>query len=170
MSYALVHYPNINIEYINQLRWKYDPQVDLIKPHITLIFPLPESLNEDNLILHIYSILSESKPFPIHLKGLQKSRDEYLFLMVDKGKMDFIKLHNNLYTGILIEYHREELSFVLHLTLGVFTKDADKLLQILEEAKWLNLDYRCIVDRLHLIKINDQQRQIIWTKEFALQN
>ncbi|WP_448266887.1 2'-5' RNA ligase family protein [Nostoc sp. DSM 114159] len=170
MSYALVHYPNINTEDIDQIRQKYDPQFDLIEPHITLVFPIIESINENNLILHIDSILSKWKTFPICLQGLQKSWDEYMFLMVEEGKVDTIKLHNELYTSILAEYFRYNLPFVPHLTLGKFTKDTDKFLQVLEEAQHLDLNYRCFVDKVHLINIDDKQRSIIWSKEFVLRN
>ncbi|RCJ36816.1 hypothetical protein A6769_15055 [Nostoc punctiforme NIES-2108] len=170
MSYALVHYPNINTEDINQIRHKYDPQVDLIEPHITLVFPVFEFINKNNLILHIDSILSKWKIFPICLKGLQKSWDEYMFLMVEEGKVDMVKLHNELYTGILAEYIRENLPFVPHLTLGKFTKDTDKFLQVLEEVQHFDLNYRCFVDKVHLINIDDKQRSIIWSQEFVLRN
>jgi 2'-5' RNA ligase len=170
MSYALVHYPNINTEDINQIRQKYDPQVDLIDPHITLVFPIIESINKKNLILHIDSILSKWKTFSICLKGLQKSWDEYMFLIVEEGKVDMVKLHNELYTGILAEYFREDLPFVPHLTLGKFTKDTDKFLQVLEEVQHLDLNYRCFIDKVNLISIDDKQRSIIWSKEFVLRN
>ncbi len=170
MSYALVHYPNINTENINQIRQKYDPQFYLIEAHITLVFPIIKSINENNLILHIDNILSKWKTFPISLKGLQKSWDEYLFLMVEEGKVDMVKLHNELYTSILAEYFRYNLPFVPHLTLGKFTKDRDKFLQVLEEVQYLDLNYRCFVDTVHLINIDDEQRSIIWSKEFVLQN
>jgi len=58
MTFALVHYPNIDIKAINSFRRKYDPQVDLIAPHITLIFPVAESFVETNLVQHIESVLS----------------------------------------------------------------------------------------------------------------
>jgi len=40
MFYALVHFPAITTTQINQLRKEYDPQVNLIDPHITLVFPI----------------------------------------------------------------------------------------------------------------------------------
>ncbi|MGF2035624.1 MAG: 2'-5' RNA ligase family protein [Nostoc sp. CmiVER01] len=170
MSYAIVHYPNISTEDINQIRQKYDPQVYLIEPHITLVSPIIESINENNLILHIDNILSKWKTFPICFKGLQKSWDEYLFLMVEEGKADMIKLHNELYTGILAKYCRNNLLFIPHLTLGIFTNNIDQFLQVLEEAQQLNLNYHCFVDKVHLINIADEQRSIIWSKEFVLRN
>ncbi len=167
-AFALVYYLNTNIEQINKFRQKYDPQFDLIEPHITLVFPLLQSIDEDTLSLHIKSILITWKPFPIHLKGLQKSWDEYLFLMVQEGKEDVIKLHNELYTGILAEYCRENPPFVPHLTLGVFSKNRLQYPQALEEAQELDLDYRCMVDKLSLLKINNVNRQIVRSQEYML--
>jgi hypothetical protein len=73
MIYALVHYPNIDIQKINQFRKKYDPQIDLIQPHITLMFPVPESIGESFLANHIENALSNWRAFPIHLQGILKS-------------------------------------------------------------------------------------------------
>lgn len=61
MIYALVHYPNIDAQRVNQLRMKYDPQFELIGPHITLMFPVPDSIDEDGLVSHLESILSGRK-------------------------------------------------------------------------------------------------------------
>ncbi|MBE8990687.1 2'-5' RNA ligase family protein [Nostoc sp. LEGE 12450] len=168
MPYALVYYPNINTQQINKIRQKYDPQFYLIEPHITLIFPLLGFINEARLTLHIKNILSAWKRFPIHLQGFQKSWDEYLFLTVQEGKENAIKLHNDLYTGILAEYCRENTAFVPHLTLGVFSKNRVQYLQALEEAQQLDLDYCCMVEKLNLLKITDVNRQIVWNQEYIL--
>lgn len=168
MSYALVYYPNINTQQINKFRQKYDPQFYLIEPHITLIFPLPESINKDHLTLHIENILSAWKIFPIHLQGFQKSWDKYLFLMVQEGKENALKLHNELYTGILAEYSRDNTTFIPHLTLGVFTKNIVQYSHALEEAQQLDLDYCCMVDKLNLLKLNDLKTKIVWSQEYIL--
>jgi 2'-5' RNA ligase len=140
MIYALVHYPNVDAQQINQFRKKYDPQVDLIEPHLTLMFPVPESIGENNLVYHLESVLSGRKPFPFHLQGLQKSWDDYLFLMVQEGQADIIGLHSEIYTGILADYRKEDILFVPHLTLGVFAKNSNEYAEALEEAKRLYLD------------------------------
>lgn len=170
MSYAIVHYPQINTKRINQIRQKYDPQVDLIPPHITLVFPIKEIINSDNLMLHLQNVLSRWQPFPIHLQGLQQSWDKYLFLMVKEGNSDIIKLHNELYTDILAEYCRKDIPFVPHLTLGVFTKSTDIYWQALEETPRLDLDYHCIVDKVHLINIHDDKMQIVSSQDYVLQS
>ena len=82
MIFAVVHYPNLDTQRINQFRKKYDPQADLIEPHITLMFPVPESIGENNLVNHLERVLHGRERFPIHLKGLQRSRDDYLYLII----------------------------------------------------------------------------------------
>lgn len=168
MFYALVHYPAVDKVSINQLRKKYDPQVDVIEPHITIVFPVPESVGEQHLVLHIENVLLEWKPFTIHLKGLQQSWDNHLFLLIQEGKADVIRLHDELYTGVLAEYYRDDLPFAPHITLGSFAEGGHPWLQALEEAERAGLDYQSVVDRLHLVKVNRGRSQIIWSKEFLL--
>jgi 2'-5' RNA ligase len=168
LIFAVVHYPSLDTQRINQFRRRYDPQVDLIEPHITLMFPVPESIGEKKLVNHLESVLRGQQPFPIHLQGLQRSRDDYLFLMIQEGRTDIIGLHNEIYTGVLANRIKGELPYVPHLTLGVFAKNANEYPEALEAAKRLDLDYRCVLDKIHLLKINDERTQIVWNKEFSL--
>ena len=166
MNYALVHFPKIDTERINLLRKRYDPQVNLIEPHITLMFPVPEGIGENNLVNHVVSVLGNRQPFHIHLQGLERSSDDYLFLMVQEGKADITSLHDEIYTDVLVTYRRADLPYVPHLTLGVFANNANEYPEALEAAKRLDLDYRCVLDKIHLLKINDYT-QIVWSKEFS---
>jgi len=75
MPYALVHYPAVDLRLIDGLRSKYDPQFRLIAPHITIMFPAPDSIGERGLVAHIESVSRRWESFPIRLKGLQKSWD-----------------------------------------------------------------------------------------------
>jgi len=169
MIYSLVHYPNIDAKLINRFRMNYDPQVDLIRPHITLMFPVSESIGEDKLVRHLQNVLREPQPFPIHLKGLHKSSDDYLFLLVDEGKEAIVDLHAHIYSDVLANKRQTELPYVPHLTLGVFRENTNEFPKALDEAKRLDLSYRCMLDKLHLVKINDQRTQIVWSKEFSLE-
>jgi 2'-5' RNA ligase len=183
MFYALVHYPNIDTRCINEFRRKYDPHFDLIEPHVTLVFLVPESIGEANLVSHIEDVLRHWQHFPIHLKGLQKAWDHWLFLILAEGNDSTIRLHRELYTGILAAYRREDIEFVPHLGLGLFARqdagydirnprevplDVEKYSQALREAQELSLDYHCEIDRLHLVKINDDISKLVWSKEFPL--
>src|SRR5262245_16696800 len=123
MFYALVHYPTIDTERITQFRRKYDPYVELIEPHITFMFLIPESIGEQRLVAHIETVLNRWEPFLIHLKRLHKSWDHCLFLTFQEGEEDAVRLFREIYTGILEEYRREDIEFIPHIGLGLFAKE-----------------------------------------------
>jgi 2'-5' RNA ligase len=168
MIYALVHYPNVDTKDINQLRMKYDPQVELIGPHITLMFPVSESIGEENLVHHLENVLNSWQSFPIHLQRFQISSDDHLFLLLQEGNANIIRLHGEIYTGILADYRREDIPFIPHLTLGVLNKDSNEHDRVLIEAKHLGIHYYCVLDKLRLAKVNDDRSKIVWGKEFSL--
>jgi 2'-5' RNA ligase len=168
MIYSLVHYPNVDTTRINQLRKKYDPQVSLIEPHITIVFPVPESAGEQPLVSHIEGVLHGWKPFSIRLKGLLQSRDNCLFLLLAEGSPDIVRLHAELYTELLAPCLREDIPFIPHVTLGAFGENAVLCERALSETEGLKLDYVSDLDRLCLVKVNDDRSQIVWSKQFLL--
>lgn len=183
MYYGLVYYPKVNNKLINQIRKKYDPTVDLIEPHIGIMFPVPESVGEGELVRHIENVLRHWKPFPIRIRGFQKSWDHWLFLTLEEGNSDVIRLYRQIYTGILAKYRRDDIDFVPHITLGLFVKertrydfnnpqqldfDEQKYRQALGEAEAPGLDFKCIVDKLHLVKLTDDFSRIVRSQEFPL--
>ncbi|MFX1569594.1 MAG: 2'-5' RNA ligase family protein [Promethearchaeota archaeon] len=184
VSHALVCYPNFNTSKIEAFRKKYDPHYNLIKPHITLIFPIDNtSLSRNSLLEHIKSVINNWGSFNIELGGLTKSWDHWLFLLVKEGKKEIIELHEDLYQGILLPYFRNDLEYIPHITIGRFIK---KTLQnspqstegilfdeisyniALEEAQALNLIYQTEVKVVHLIQINEEFTQTKNLKEFNL--
>ena len=167
MIYALVHYPKLDTRLIDQLRQKYDPQFGLIDPHITVMFPVRDSIDGHQLVSHLENVLSDCRAFPIRLQGLQRSWDDCLFLLVREGGSEIVRLHNRVYSGTLADYKNNDIEFVPHLTLGAFGKDAERYAQALSAAKALALDYRCLLDRLNLVKINDERSRIVWSREFV---
>ncbi len=173
MHLALVFYPQLDSglsEEIGRLRRKYDPTADHSEPHITIVFPVPDAVGETELISHVEEILGDREPFEIELGGFHKSRDHWLFLALAAGAQEVKELNRSLYAGILGKYGREDIDFVPHLGLGLFVKegakyswnhpraadlDEGKYEEALQEAKALPLGSRCVVDRLHLVKIPD---------------
>jgi len=133
------------------------------------MFPTPDSIGERNLVSHIEGVLHRWESFPIRLKGLQQSWDEYLFLLLNKGEGDVIRLHDEIYTGLLSEYRDELRPFIPHVTLGAFSAKSEEYAQALKEAERLNFDYECMLDRLDLIKVNDERSQIVCSKEFLFE-
>jgi 2'-5' RNA ligase len=168
MNFALVHYLAIDNPQVQAFRRKHDPQVDLIAPHLTLMFPVPGSIGEDILIHQIRSILTRWKPFPIHLDGIYRSDDDYIYLLVEEGKERLTSLHDEIYTGLLTPYLRADIPYIPHVTLGILASNVTDPERILQEAQQLGIAYRGVLDKLHLIKVNDDRSRIVWTKVFPL--
>jgi len=165
--YALVCFPNINTIKIEAFRKKYDPHYKLIKPHITLIFPIHDQLiSKKSLSKHIRSVLNHWKSFEIELQGFTKSWDHWLFLLLKKGNKEMIQLHDELYKGILTPHLRDDIEYIPHISLGHFTKksiqenqkgpnkvvfDEIKYKLAIKEAQNLNLIYYIKPEKLHLV-------------------
>jgi len=185
MFYVLVHFPQIDYTKINQIRRQYDPTFRIIDPHITLMFPVPDNLGEENLIQHLTPILKGTRSFPIDIGGFVKSWDHWLFLTLQKGNKEITTLYHKIYSGTLTDYKRPDISFIPHIGLGLFIKQGEKysLLdpeavefdqncyeEALENAKKHNLNFHCQFDRVHLLKLNDNLSKVVWQKEFSLKN
>ncbi|WP_029700643.1 2'-5' RNA ligase family protein [Lacrimispora indolis] len=109
-----------NMEVINFYRNKYDPLSDLVKPHITLVFPFQSGISNDELNSHLDSQLINIKPFEITLQGVSRHPGEsgnYLFLNVVKGTESIRLIHDKLYSGALKEFFNGD-PYCPHLTLG----------------------------------------------------
>lgn len=183
LYYALVHFPNIDTSDVQLLRIKYDPTADLIPAHITILFPVSDEIGEDAFINHIESVLKHWEPFPIRINGLLKSWDHWLFLTLRDGNAEVIRLHNEIYTGILQPYLRTDIEFVPHIGLGLFIReggkydyknpkelefDEQKYEMALNEANQLDLDYQCVFNKLHLITLPNDFSKIEVSREFLM--
>jgi len=174
MHYALVLYPEVEIERIQEIRREYDPTFDVIGAHVTVLFPVPETVGKAELVSHIESVLGDWKAFEIRLGGLVKSHDHWLFLTIGKGEREVKGLYQALYTGILAQYRRDDIEFVPHVALGLFVKDRatydwnraqdsefdqENYDAALRDAERMQLDSGWMVRKLHLVKIPDDVLQ-----------
>ncbi len=96
-------------------------------------------------------------PFPIHFKGLHKTSDNYLFLLVKEGNENIVKLHDKLYFGIMAPHIQADFPFVSHITLGCFIKNDKTLDEALytkaySQAEALNFDFMDTFDSVSIIK------------------
>jgi hypothetical protein len=183
MYYALVHFPAIDTARIEQIRVKYDPYIGLLPPEITVLFPLPDAVGEAAFVQQIEQALATWKPFPIRIQGFTKSWDHWLFLTLQEGRAEVIRLYRAVYSGILASHRHVKHEFIPHIGLGLFVKpgvgydlkhpqclefDAERYAGALREADALKLDYRCTLDRLHLVKLSDDFSCIERGREFRL--
>ena len=167
MVYAIVIYPSLEDDSkLQELRKKYSPYYNVIKPHITLVFPFPD-IDREEMENHICKILESFTRFNLRLVGLVRSFDNWLFLGVEEGNERIVELHNQLYTGILREHLRKDIEFTPHVGLGLFKTD-EEYQKAESEARELNLDYRCKVESIHLLHLKDDKSEINWSKEFVL--
>ena len=171
MYYCLIYCPNSGVDVFQEIRRKYDPTFEVVGPHVTVVFPVPDALDESSLRSHIDNVLSERHPFEIRFGGLCKSADHWLLLKVAEGGSEFVKLHRALYTGILRGYLRSDVEYVPHLGLGLFLKESARYNwaapqdidfdqagydRAVREASALPIDSDCFVDRLELVTLPDE--------------
>ncbi len=179
MYYCLSFIPQLSPELfaaITDIRKTYDPTAFFIPPHITLVFPTPDSIGEQALISHIQEVLKDWRPFNIKFGGLRRNRDHWLFLMVQEGEDEIKKLYGVLHTGILDD-GRDVSKFLPHLGLGLFIKeghpydwrnpreedfDQARYDKALRQAQNLPLAESVTVDKLVMTKISDEV--IGWTR------
>lgn len=120
--HAVVHYPHLSSGGLTGFRRKYDPYSELIAEHLTLVFPVPVSL--EVIRAHVQTVARKFRPFDIHIAGLRKTWDHWMYLGLKEGNEEFIALHDQLYTGPLGEYVRMDLVFEPHIGLGFFGREA----------------------------------------------
>jgi len=186
--HAIVHYPEIETEKIELFRKKHDPTCKLIRPHMTVVFPVGQSISVKSLSNHVRTVLEHWRPFDMELSGFTKSWDHWLFLTLTKGNEKMIRLHDELYEGILAPYLRRDIQFIPHIGLGEFVKEKEmgllrrKQLHLggpsrivvdetryktaLEEAQQLNLSYSTRMKKLQMIEIDDAYTSISDIEEF----
>ncbi|MBI3485322.1 2'-5' RNA ligase family protein [Candidatus Daviesbacteria bacterium] len=183
MTYALIYKPQIDTSLIDMFQQEYDPYYHLAGAHFTLIFPTPEMIGEDQLIQHIKNTLDRWKPFKIHIQGLEKSWDNWLYLLVQEGNSELTKLHDELYAGIMSPFLRKDLPYIPHIGLGLFIKrkrdykvtnprrlsfNQSEFERVYKKAKSLNLNYETMVEKLELVKLDNELKKIVWVKKFIL--
>lgn len=109
-----------NAAVIDDIRKKYDPLAELVRPHITLVFPFDSSMSNEELEQILEKQLVAIKPFTLELGGFSKQEDRfgnYLFLNVLQGAEELSLIHKLLYEGELQEFDLG-FGYVPHMTMG----------------------------------------------------
>jgi len=169
MYYALLYYPRIVHDGFHAFRNKYEPYSGLLAEHIPFVYPVPENIGKKALENHIRSVLLNWKPFSIHISGYQLTWDNWLIMTIKEGIENIFKLHDELYTGILSPHLRNDIPFIPHIAMGLFSKekydtdnptfqstlDERKYQMAISEVEEMQLDFWRTVDCFTLIKINE---------------
>ncbi len=174
MRRALVFYTDLRNPAVDALRARDDPTSTLVRDHVTLVFPLPDTVGRDALSAHARAVARRWTPFRLHLTGLHESWDHWLLLGAREGSDEMVRLHDELYTGLLAPHLRRDLPYAPHVGLGLFaaeggydpldpkalTFDEERYRRAESEAEALGLDFWRVVDRLTLLELEDQLRWV----------
>lgn len=115
-------FPERGVEAIQRIRRTYDPTLTVVGPHVTVLFPVPETVGEAKLLSHLEAVCTRWSSFEIQLGGFHRSDDHWLFLTLLQGEEDVRSLYREVYTDILEEYRRDDIEFVPHIGLGLFVR------------------------------------------------
>ena len=157
------------MEIIDRIRRNYDPLADLVRPHITLVFPFHSDIADAELGSHIENAISGIRPFSLQLAGTFKQEDafgNYLFLDVKEGKKQLIQLHDRLYSRALssfsseIPYSPHMTPYSPHMTLGNL-ENRNALHAAYEAVKSISESFSTVADTISVEKIGKQGESII---------
>src|SRR5262245_39223191 len=118
MQRALVVFPQANqLDAVERMRRRYDPQARLIAAHVTIVFPFEDESSDADLRAHVLEATAGFAPFTVRFSGVLPS-DDYVFLHPTVGIDRFVALHNRLYTSALLKHRSRTHAYVPHITLG----------------------------------------------------
>ena len=148
-----------NIEIINEIRNRYDPLANLVRPHITLVFPFESEMTNDEVEEKLTSSLKDISPFELVLRGFSKTDDNYLFLDIEKGKDIIEAIHDELYSNHFKDYYFG-LPYIPHMTVGKLNS-AQELNNAYEYVKNIDDSFQTTVKKISVEMIGEHEESII---------
>ena len=157
-------FKNINI--IDELREKYDPLANHVRPHISLVFTFESNLTSIELNEHLKKVLDGTKCFKLTLQDIIKIDNPlgmYLFLSIKEGSEEIKKMNQKLYTGILQTYKADwlnEETFIPHMTIGNFSSREDLNIAF-KDTELIKESFSTLVDKISVEIIDENEDSII---------
>jgi len=154
-----------NTHIIDGIRKKYDPLAELVKPHITLVFPFTSGLTTQQITEHLQRCLCDIQPFEIELRGISKESGRFghfIFLNVTVGVYEISKLNERLYDGLLKEYCGKKV-YVPHMTIGRLANETDQT-EAYDTLREANDTFHTTVNKVTVEIIGENQESIIETE------
>ena len=151
-----------NMDVIDRIRAKHDPLAELVRPHVTLVFPFESDISNEKLEEILESRLHGLKSFELVLGNISKCEDtfgNYLFLNVLKGSEELSKINSVLYDNEFKEYDLG-LTYVPHMTIGKLpsVKEMDGAY---EEIKDIRDKFSTVVKKISVEMIGENEESII---------
>ncbi len=116
---GIVWFPPFPLESkIEIFRAKHDPLAALIPAHLHLVFPFACNLSSMQLASHTRRIVAKWPPLPVTFRDVEPLLDEFVLLMVRDRDEAVTALHDELYTGVLKNFLRKEMTYTPHITIA----------------------------------------------------
>lgn len=160
MRTILLFLHNMSIDKIESTREKHDPLFRLIPPHITIVFPFKSNISNDELKSHILNLSKGVGKIEIEFANRITSVGNYLFLEVEGGKEQIEELHDLLYTGPLIQFLKEDIPYIPHVTVGR-KESAELAAEVAKEIHSFPQKLQCVIDRISVERIGENGESII---------
>ncbi len=154
MSNVVLGYPKISqadFDWIQGIRETHDRQYEIVKPHVTFVFPTTK-LAEVELIGHVRQKVTSINRFTISLSKALVVEDDskkffHTFLVPSEGYDEIITLHDLLYTDALLSELRADIPFIPHL--GIASHEDESTMRALaDELNATGVNINGLIDEL----------------------
>ena len=149
-----------NVDKIESIREDCDVLYGKIRPHITIVFPFLDEIDDLELIKMVRNLLSNEKKFNVKFSKTSYSNDGYIFLNCIEGSNEIIHLHDKLYNDYFKKYYKD-IEYIPHITLGQLDNSNEELLKKINE---MNDIFECNIDEVSIEKIGQNDESIILSK------
>lgn len=151
-----------NMEIIDNIRNKYDPLAEKVRPHLTLVFPFESKMTDDDLSVILDNRLQTTKPFELKLGGISKQVDNFgnhLFLNVLQGTEELCFINQLLYENEFKEFDKG-LHYIPHMTIGKLST-AEELDDAYNDIKSIKHTFNTIVNKISVEMIGENEESIV---------
>ncbi len=151
-----------NMEIIDNIRRKYDPLAELVRPHITLVFPFESSMSNEELSEILDMRLKDVKSFEVILSGFSMQKNSfgnYILLNVQKGIETLKYINQELYSNEFNKFDKR-IEYVPHMTVGKLPT-VEMLNTAFKRLESVSDTFRTIVNKISVEVIGENEESII---------
>jgi 2'-5' RNA ligase len=165
MNRSVLLFPDLpNLPAIQEIRDKYDPLHDKIRPHITLVFPFDTSMDPADLEVRVRKCLSGRLKFEIETGRVFYTDDHFIQLAFASGNGEITALHDALYADVFPEFLNRKYPYTPHVTLG-YLEDGFKVYKLMKELTGFSRHEKTLIDKVYVETIGAEDESVI---EFSI--
>lgn len=150
MNYGIAIFPPREIQDLaNSYRKRYDPNYDLIPPHIKLKSAFKLNHRDlDDIVQHLNEVAASSAPFRAEFHKVSTFPTTNVIYFAIKDEQPFIELHKRCNQGILFD--EENYDYVPHLTIAQEMSN-DEMHDVYGSLRMKKMNLEALIDRFHLL-------------------